>query len=96
MAIKINGQIYYRTLEACHMAGVSRATLFRWLKAGILEDAMPRDRKGWRLFTENDINRIKSEATRVISRGSFIEEARNGISRESIRGGSYEQENSGY
>ena len=95
MAIKINGQMYYRTLEACHMAGVSRATLFRWLKAGILEDAMPRDRKGWRLFTENDINRIKSEATRVISSGAFIEEG-NGPNQKDMRGGSYEQENSGY
>ena len=87
--------MYYRTLEACHMAGVSRATLFRWLKAGILEDVMPRDRKGWRLFTENDINRIKSEATRVISSGAFIEEG-NGPNQEDMRGGSYEQENSGY
>ena len=93
MAIKINGQMYYRTLEACQRAGVSRATLFRWLKAGVLEDAMPRDRKGWRLFTENDIARIKSEATRLTHREAFFEEARN---RTSVRGGSYGQENSGY
>jgi hypothetical protein len=96
VAIKINGQMYYRTLEACQMAGVSRATLFRWLKAGILEDVMTRDRKGWRLFTEDDINRIKSEATRVISSGVFIENAGNGGNQESFRGGSYEQENPGY
>jgi predicted site-specific integrase-resolvase len=68
MAIRINGQTYYRTLEACQGAGISRATLFRWLKVGILEDIMFRDRKGWRLFTKDDISRIKSEATRV-SRG---------------------------
>ncbi len=96
MAIKINGQMYYRTLEACQKAGVSRATLFRWLKAGVLDDAMPRDRKGWRLFTEGDINKIKSEATRVIHRGALLEETINETSRESIRGGSYGQENSGY
>jgi predicted site-specific integrase-resolvase len=65
VAIKINGQTYYRTLETCQMAGVSRATLFRWLKAGVIEDAMPRDRKGWRLFTKSDIDKIKSEATRL-------------------------------
>jgi predicted site-specific integrase-resolvase len=47
------------------MAGVSRATLFRWLKAGVIEDTMPRDRKGWRLFTKSDVDRIKSEATRL-------------------------------
>jgi DNA-binding transcriptional MerR regulator len=96
VAIKINGQMYYRTLEACQKAGVSRATLFRWLKAGILDDAMPRDRKGWRLFTEGDINKIKYEATRVIRRGALLEETENEISRETIRGGSYGQENSGY
>jgi predicted site-specific integrase-resolvase len=65
VAIKINGQTYYRTLEACQMAGISRATLFRWLKAGVVEDAMPRDRKGWRLFTKSDIDKVKSEATRL-------------------------------
>jgi hypothetical protein len=92
--------MYYRTLEACQKAGVSRATLFRWLKAGILEDATHRDRKGWRLFTESDIDRIKFEATRVISKGinreAFLEETGSGVSRESLRGGSYGQENSGY
>ena len=65
MAIRINGQTYYRTSEACQWAGISRATLLRWLRAGILEDVMLRDRKGWRLFTQNDIDRIKSEATRL-------------------------------
>ncbi len=68
MAIRINGQTYYRTSEACQGAGISRATLFRWLKAGVLEDIVFRDRKGWRLFTRDDIDRIKSEATRL-SRG---------------------------
>ncbi len=53
------------------MAGISRATLFRWLKAGIFEDVVRRDRKDWRLFTQDDINRIKSEATRV-SRGRYL------------------------
>jgi DNA-binding transcriptional MerR regulator len=96
VAVKINGQIYYRTLEACQMAGVSRATLFRWLKAGVLEDAMPRDRKGWRLFTEDDIARIKSEATRLTQKGVFLDETGNGASQESVRGGAYGQENSGY
>jgi DNA-binding transcriptional MerR regulator len=96
VAIKINGQMYYRTLEACQRAGVSRATLFRWLKAGVLEDAMNRDRKGWRLFTENDINTIKSEATRVTRRGAFLEETRKWTRQESVRGGSHGQENSGY
>jgi DNA-binding transcriptional MerR regulator len=87
VAIKISGQTYYRTLEACQIAGVSRATLFRWLKAGILEDAMPRDRNGWRLFTESDINRIKLEATRVTRSEVPLEKIRKWPIQESFRGG---------
>ena len=71
MTVKINARTYYRTSEACQKAGISRATFFRWIGAGILEDIMRRDRKGWRLFTEDDIERIKSEATRV-NRGGKI------------------------
>ena len=80
MAITINGQTYYRTSEACQRAGISKATLFRWVGVGILEDIVRRDRKGWRLFNENDINRIKSEATRVSRGGTILEETRKGAS----------------
>ena len=61
MPITIDEQTYYRTSEACQVAGISRATLFRWLKAGIIEDVAHKDRRGWRLFTENDISRIKNQ-----------------------------------
>jgi len=44
--------------------GISRATLFRWLKAGLLKKSY-RDRRGWRLFTEDDLNKIQTEANRV-------------------------------
>ena len=80
MTIRINGQTYYRTSEACQRAGISRATLFRWLKAGIIDDMVRRDRKGWRLFTQDDINRIRSEATRVSRGGTLLEETRKGAS----------------
>ena len=65
MAIRINDQTYYRTSEACQRSGISKATLFRWVKAGILEDVVRRDRKGWRLFTEDDLNRIQAEANKI-------------------------------
>jgi len=78
MAIRINDQTYFRTSEACQRAGISKATLFRWFKVGILEDIVRRDRNGWRLFTENDINRIKSEATRVSRGRTLLEETRKG------------------
>lgn len=64
MPIEINEQTYYRTSEACMKTGISRATLFRWLKAGVLKKSY-RDRRGWRLFTEDDLNKIQAEANRV-------------------------------
>jgi predicted site-specific integrase-resolvase len=65
MPILINSQTYYRTLEACQKAGISKATLFRWLKEGVLDDVAHKDRRGWRLFTEDEVKRIKDEADRV-------------------------------
>ena len=64
----INGQILYLTSEACEMAGISRGTLFRWMREGIIEDAARKNRNGWRLFTENEINKIRAEANRVSRR----------------------------
>ena len=64
MPIEINGHTNYRTSEACRKTGISRATLFRWLKAGLLEKAY-KDRRGWRIFTEDDLNKIEAEATRI-------------------------------
>ena len=61
MAIEINGKTYYRTAEICAKAGISRATLFRWLKAGVLKKTY-RDRRGWRMFTENDLNTMRAES----------------------------------
>ena len=65
MSVLIKGQTYYRTREACEMVGVSRSTLLRWLKSGLLEDAAHRDRRGWRLFSRADIERIEVEASRM-------------------------------
>lgn len=63
----IDGQTYYRTAEACQRAGISKSTFFRWLKEGILEDVNHVDRRGWRLFTEDDINRVRVEANKIKS-----------------------------
>ena len=64
MSIEIDGEIYYRTSEACKKTGVSRATLFRWLKAGIL-DKYHKDRRGWRMFKEEDLDKIRTEARKI-------------------------------
>ena len=64
MSIEINGKTYYRTAEVCAKAGISRATLFRWLKAGVLKKTY-RDRRGWRMFTENDLDLMRAEAETI-------------------------------
>lgn len=64
MPIEIDGRVYYRTTEACARAGISRATLFRWLKAGILARRL-KDRRGWGIFTDEDLERIRAEARRI-------------------------------
>jgi len=62
MPIKIKGKNYYRTSEAAQLAGISRSTLLRWLDDEIIKDEPRRDRRGWRLFTRADIERITGEA----------------------------------
>jgi excisionase family DNA binding protein len=65
MSVIIDGRTYFRTTEVCEKVGVSRSTLLRWLGNGVLSDAQHRDRRDWRLFTEDDIKRIKAEANKV-------------------------------
>jgi excisionase family DNA binding protein len=61
----VEGKAYYRTNEACKRAGITRSTFLRWLKKGIIEDVHQADRRGWRLFSEEDISKIKAEACKV-------------------------------
>ena len=46
------------------MTGISRATLLRWLKEGILKQSTS-DTRGWRLFTRKDLEKIRARANRV-------------------------------
>ncbi|MEL7561817.1 MerR family transcriptional regulator [Dehalogenimonas sp. 4OHTPN] len=65
MSVILKGVKYYRTAEVCDLAGISRTTLFRWLKSNLLGSAVARDRRGWRLFTEAEVEMLKAEADRV-------------------------------
>ena len=64
MPREIDGKRYYEATEICTKVGISRPTLFRWLKRGLLIK-LYRDRRGWRLFTEDDLKKIQTEATRI-------------------------------
>jgi len=65
MPVKINGKEFYRTAEACRMVGTSKNTFLRWVKNRVIPDVELRDRRGWRLFSPSDLERLKAEANRI-------------------------------
>jgi len=72
MPVVIDEKTYYRTAEVCRRIGISRNTLFRWLKEGAVSDVEYRDCRGWRLFTAAQLETIKAKTNHVtaISRRS--------------------------
>lgn len=46
------------TVQAAKALGISKSTLLRLLKAGKVQE-VGRDRNNWRVFTEDDIARIR-------------------------------------
>jgi excisionase family DNA binding protein len=71
MPIVIDGQSYYRSAEACRIIGISKSTLLRWLRDGLVSYPIRRDRRGWRLFTEEEVNAFKAEAHRITKGDQF-------------------------
>ena len=65
MPFKLNGQTFYNSGEACALAGTSRDTFLRWVRQGRFIDVQHRDRNGWRLFTSDDVRRLKTRANHV-------------------------------
>ncbi len=59
MPLTISGKKYYRTQEALELIGLPRSTYFKWLKEEKVEDTKYKDRNGWRLFTDDDIKKLK-------------------------------------
>ncbi|MBM2830950.1 MAG: regulatory protein MerR [Dehalococcoidia bacterium] len=65
MPLTVDGQTYYRTAEVCALVGIAKNTLFRWIREGSSLDAEHRDRRGWRLFTRSEVDRLRAEVNRV-------------------------------
>src|SRR5262245_6414914 len=57
----IGGKQYFTLIEVARIVGVHRTTLIRWIVAGKVHDAK-RDRHGWRLFGEEQVEAIKDFA----------------------------------
>lgn len=67
MPVTVNGGTYYGTTEVCQMVGISRNTLFRWLRGGILSEPQYRDWRGWRLFTEYQVDKLKAKTNKKLA-----------------------------
>ena len=65
MSVEIEGKRFYRTNEALKIIGISKATWFRWLKEKKVEDVVHKDLRGWRLFTDDEVKRIRKYANTI-------------------------------
>jgi predicted site-specific integrase-resolvase len=63
--VVIRGQTYYRTAEVYRMLGVCRTTLYRWLQKGVFGETEHRDARGWRLFTQDEIDMAMEKANYI-------------------------------
>ena len=56
--------MYFRAQEVAELAGISKNTLLRWLKQGKVAEPF-RDRNGWRVFQQEDVDRICAFANKT-------------------------------
>jgi phage antirepressor YoqD-like protein len=70
MPVFCDGQSYYRTAEVCRIVGISRNNLFRWLKEGVIIEPARRDWRGWRLFNQAQVDRLKEKTNQTIGTGN--------------------------
>lgn len=52
-----NNPARFTTKQAAQAIGVSKETLLRWLYEGLVREPA-RDRRGWRVWTQKEIDRI--------------------------------------
>lgn len=60
VSYNVRSDAVYRTAQAAKRLGVSRQTLLRWLHEGRVND-VSKDHRGWRVFFDEDIRRIRQQ-----------------------------------
>ena len=56
----------FSTIEVCQLFDISKATLYRWEREGLI--SMPsRDWRNWRLYTSSNISEIKTLIRRRVA-----------------------------
>jgi DNA-binding transcriptional MerR regulator len=51
-------QVGFKTNQVCDAFDISKATLFRWEREGVIAGP-PRDWRNWRLYTKKNMDEIK-------------------------------------
>ncbi len=54
----------YLMKPALDKVGISESTYYRWIRSGQVADVMLRNRANWRIFTDQDIARLRREVAR--------------------------------
>jgi excisionase family DNA binding protein len=62
MPTPLHGKTYFSAQEAADAAGISKPTLLRWIRTKRIQDSAKRDRNGWRLFAEAEVEAIRKLA----------------------------------
>lgn len=65
MPAPVDGKTYYSAQEAALAAGISKPTLLRWIRTKRVMDSQKRDRNGWRLFAEPEVEAIRDLAQTI-------------------------------
>jgi hypothetical protein len=60
----------------CLMSGTSKNTFLRSVRDGVFPDVELRDRRGRRLFSNDDLERLKCELNRIAKTTSVAQDAR--------------------
>lgn len=62
-----NGRRYpaYLMKAALERTGISESTFYRWIRSGRASDVKLRNRANWRIFTDEDIERLRAEVQRT-------------------------------
>ena len=63
--IIIGGKRYYRVSEVCKVLGIFKNTLYNWERKGKIPKAYRDPMSGWRLYLQEDIERIKRISGRI-------------------------------
>ena len=58
MIRRIDSEKYYTSKEVCQKIGISRSTLWRWVQKDPSNDTRYRNRNGWRLWSDEQLEVI--------------------------------------